>query len=130
MECSHWLRKVEPVIVQQIIEEKLSGRLDLQHLEVVNESGNHNVPEGSESHFKVVLVSDEFEGEKLIKRHRHVNRILADELKNNIHALAIHTYTSAEWQARYGDAPMSPPCLGGDSLGGNSPDGSSPGSSK
>ena len=41
---------------QQIIEEKLVGGFDLQHLQVINESGQHNVPDGSESHFKVVLV--------------------------------------------------------------------------
>ena len=48
-------------VVQERIIQKLAGSLDLQHLEVVNESGNHNVPAGSESHFKVVLVSEAFE---------------------------------------------------------------------
>ena len=48
--------------VQERIIGKLAEALDLQHLEVVNESGNHNVPAGSESHFKVVLVSENFEG--------------------------------------------------------------------
>ncbi len=101
------------MIIQQAIATKLESGLALQHLEVVNESGNHNVPAGSESHFRVVLVSTEFEGERLIQRHKKVNSILADELKLHIHALAIHTYTQEEWQARHGDAPMSPPCLGG-----------------
>ena len=99
--------------IQQTIEAKLESGLDLQHIEVVNESGNHNVPAGSESHFRVVLVSTEFEGERLIKRHKKVNSILADELREHIHALAMHTYTEAEWKARHGDAPLSPPCLGG-----------------
>lgn len=44
--------------VQTRIEDKLGTNLDLKHLEVINESGNHNVPPGSESHFKVVLVRD------------------------------------------------------------------------
>jgi BolA protein len=43
-----------------------------------------------------------------------VNEILADELKDKIHALAIHTYTESEWKEANGDAPMSPPCQGGD----------------
>jgi len=101
------------VNVQQLIEDKLNASLSLQHVDVINESSNHNVPPGSESHFKVVLVAPEFEGEKLIKRHQRINRILADELANSIHALAIHTYTETEWRKRHGDAPMSPPCLGG-----------------
>ena len=40
------------------IEEKLVAELNLDHIEVLNESSNHNVPAGSESHFKVVLVAD------------------------------------------------------------------------
>lgn len=103
--------------VQETIEMKLNDALQLAHLEVVNESGNHNVPPGSESHFKVVLVSDEFDGERLIKRHQRVNKILAEELRDAIHALAIHTYTAGEWQDRFGTAPMSPPCLGGSKQG-------------
>ena len=100
--------------VQERIIEKLAEALDLQHLEVVNESGNHNVPAGSESHFKVILVSETFEGLPLIARHRQVNGILSHELANDFHALAIHTYTDKEWRKKNGEAPMSPPCLGGD----------------
>ena len=104
-----------PGSTEDVINEKLERRFDLKHLEVVNESGNHNVPPGSESHFKVVLVSDDFDGERLIARHRAVNETLADELAGGVHALALHTYTTAVWQARFGDAPMSPPCLCGNS---------------
>ena len=99
--------------VQSIIEDKLTAGFALLHLQVLNESDNHNVPAGSESHFKVVLVSNDFEGETLIKRHRTVNQILTDELANQIHALALHTYTESEWCAKNGEAPMSPPCRGG-----------------
>lgn len=98
--------------VQNSIVDKLS-ELEPLHLEVVNESGNHNVPEGSESHFKVVIVSEKFEGVRLIDRHRLINDTLAEELAGPVHALAIHAYTEANWAARFGNAPMSPPCLGG-----------------
>ena len=98
--------------VQEAIETKLA-ELDPLHLEVVNESDNHNVPEGSESHFKVVIVSDQFEGTRLLDRHRLVNGLLADELAGPVHALAIHAYTQGNWRQRFGEAPMSPPCLGG-----------------
>lgn len=103
--------------IQSDIELKLSEGLNPLHLEVVNESSNHNVPAGSESHFKVVVVSNDFEGQMLIKRHRMINEILADELKNKIHALALHTYTESEWKEINGNAPMSPPCLGGSKAG-------------
>lgn len=99
--------------VLTIIEEKLVNDFNPLHLEVINESGNHNVPEGSESHFKVIIVSPAFAGKNLLTRHRMINATLADELKDSIHALAIHTYTEEEWQETSGGAPMSPPCLGG-----------------
>ena len=99
--------------MQAVLEQKLAAGISAQHLEIINESDNHNVPPGSESHFKVVLVSEDFTGESLIQRHRKVNKLLADELAGQIHALALHTYTPPEWQEKHGNAPMSPPCLGG-----------------
>lgn len=95
---------------QQTIEDKLADAIELKHLEVINESSNHRVPPGAESHFKVVLVADEFAGLPLVKRHRRINQVLAEELAGGVHALAIHTYTEDEWRARNGDAPLSPPC--------------------
>ncbi len=99
--------------LQEKIEQKIADAIPCKHLEVVNESNKHNVPPGSESHFKVVLVSDAFDDQKLIARHRQINRILADELQQGLHALAMHTYTESEWREQQGDAPMSPPCRGG-----------------
>ena len=103
--------------IQQQIEAKLANELNPAHLEVINESSNHNVPPGSESHFKVVLVSENFADKSLVQRHRMINKILQHELNGIIHALALHTYTEAEWQENHGNAPMSPPCLGGGKAG-------------
>jgi len=90
-------------------------------LDVINESHMHNVPAGSESHFKLVIVSDAFDGKTLIKRHRAVNTLLADHLANHIHALSMHTYTADEWQKRGGEVPVSPPCMGGKAAESGSP---------
>ncbi len=73
----------------------------------------HSVPEGSESHFNVTIVSCAFEGKMLVARHRMVNEILADELVGEIHALALHTMTPDEWFEKGGRVPDSPDCLGG-----------------
>lgn len=102
-------------MIQPQIEAKLNHSFAPVHLDVLNESYMHNVPEGSESHFKVVVVSAQFEGQRLISRHRAVNQCLAYELANHIHALAIHTYTESEWQQQC-NAPVSPPCHGGSTL--------------
>ncbi len=98
--------------VQGRIERELASAFAPEHLEVVNESGQHNVPRGSETHFRVTLVASAFEGQRLLERHRSVNRTLADEISGPVHALALHTYTPDEWAERRG-APASPPCYGG-----------------
>ena len=102
--------------VQSSIEAKLADSLSPSYLDVVNESANHNVPEGSESHFKVVLVSELFEGRPMLARHRMVYGALSQELSGPVHALALHTYTPAQWQALDAGAPQSPDCRGGMAL--------------
>lgn len=99
--------------MQSRIEAKLNAAMPLRHIEVINESHMHSVPPDSETHFKVVLVSPEFAGKRPVARHQLVYRLLADELAGGVHALALHTYTDAEWQQRAEAAPASPQCLGG-----------------
>ncbi len=94
------------------IERKLRATLSPEHLEVVNESGAHNVPAGSESHFRVVIASERFAGLSAVARHRLVYRALAEELAGGVHALALHAYSPEQWRA-LGAAPASPPCRGG-----------------
>ncbi len=102
--------------MQETIQTKLSAAINAAHLEVENESHNHSVPPGSESHFKVTLVSDDFNDMRNVARHQKVYKILAEELAGGVHALALHTYTSAEWQAKT-KAPDSPDCKGGSKRG-------------
>ncbi len=99
--------------VQHDIEQRLRASLRPEHLEVVNESHMHSVPTGSESHFKVVVVADAFLGKSRLDRHRTVNGILARHLETGVHALSLHAFSGAEWAQARGQAPESPPCLGG-----------------
>lgn len=95
------------------IHDKLVAEFAPSVLEVLDESGNHSVPAGSESHFKVVIVSEAFADQPPLARHRAVNAALAQELRAGLHALSIAAYTPAQWLARGGVVPPSPPCLGG-----------------
>ncbi|XP_064401262.1 DNA-binding transcriptional regulator BolA-like [Halichondria panicea] len=99
--------------VQRTIHTKLEQQLTPLHLEVINESHMHNVPKGSESHFKVVVVSDKFEGVALIKRHRLIMDALGEQLQQGVHALSIQADTPARWESRGEKITQSPPCLGG-----------------
>ncbi len=101
--------------IRENIERKLAQGLGALHLEVINESGQHNVPAGSETHFKVIVVSSDFEDKNLVAQHRLVYKLLGNELQSQVHALALHTYTERGWRDSQGATPMSPPCLGGKS---------------
>lgn len=99
--------------MQETIQQKLTDSFSPSHIEVENESNMHNVPPGSESHFKVVVVSELFQDKSLIQRHRMINQSLQEELQSHIHALAIHTYTQNEWAEKEFKDLKSPPCHGG-----------------
>ena len=101
------------MIVEQRIREKLAGALAPVYLDVVNESGQHNVPAGSETHFKVVVVSGAFAGKPRVAQHRMVFGAVDEELRAGVHALAVHTYTEEAWARTGNAAPDSPKCLGG-----------------
>ncbi|KAL7840163.1 hypothetical protein AOLI_G00254860 [Acnodon oligacanthus] len=112
---SHFRPSMEPGArrpVETSIRTKLTQTLQPEHLEVLNESHMHAVPPGSESHFRVLVVSPRFEGLSLLQRHRLVNEALREELSSSVHALAIQAKTPQQWSSDPSLA-KSPPCLGG-----------------
>jgi len=96
------------------IEEKLEYAFSPVYLMVLDESDQHNVSPGTESHFKVILVTEKFAAQRMVVRHRAVYQLLADELSNSVHALALHTYNPTEWQQRQQQAFSSPACRCGE----------------
>jgi stress-induced morphogen len=98
------------------LQSSLTAGFAPSHLEIVNESFKHSVKPGSETHFKVVIVSSAFEGLGPLQRHRRVNEVVAESFRAGLHALSIHAKTPAEW----GDSPVAmatPDCLGGSKRG-------------
>jgi BolA protein len=86
--------------VQARIRHKLEAALSPERLDIVDESHRHfghagARPEG-ETHFRVEIVSAAFDGKSRIDRQRLVYGILADELKDRVHALALTTRAPAE----------------------------------
>ena len=96
--------------VSQNIKKKLDV-LNPFHLEVVNESHRHSVPDNAETHFKVVVVSENFVDLGRLHRHQQINMLLADELEGSVHALSIHAFTPKEWSRRNGQVPDPPNCI-------------------
>lgn len=88
---------------QQKIERKMKEALAAVYLEIVDESWKHAGHAGAASgggHFILRVVSDRFEGFSLLDRNRMVFDILKDEMKGDIHALAIKAMTPDEWKRR------------------------------
>ena len=68
-----------------------------QNLLLENESFMHNVPADSETHFKLVIVSNDFLGLTKVKRHQKIYNVLTQTM-NQIHALSIQAFTIDEYQ--------------------------------
>lgn len=98
--------------VQSVIQEKIEQSFDVAHMQLENESHMHSVPENSETHFKLLLVTDDFQQQRKVARHQSVYKVLQEELAAGVHALALHLYTEQEWQEKQ-IVPESPQCLGG-----------------
>ena len=103
--------------LETTIAEKINRQFNSEVLQVTNQSYMHSVPAGSESHFKVVVVSDQFDGKRLVQRHQAICAVLAYKLKGPMHALAVHTYLGSEWSENQGGAPDFLNCLGGSKTG-------------
>ncbi len=86
--------------VAEIIKQKLTDALSPVQLDITDDSHKHaghagSRPEG-ESHFSVFIVSQAFEGKSRVQRQRLVYQALAEEMKQRIHALALHTLSPNE----------------------------------
>ncbi|KAJ2830625.1 BolA domain UV induced protein Uvi31 [Coemansia erecta] len=94
--------------LEKLIEERITEEFSPSLLQIKNESHmhRHHAPmqgvTSTETHFRVKVVSEKFAGLPMIRRHRHVYRVLADKLKaeNGIHALALETKTQEEMQQK------------------------------
>jgi len=101
------------VSIQTTIEEKLIESLSPERLRIDNDSGRHAGP-ATESHFRLVIVSDSFDGLSLVARQRLVYASLADELAGPVHALQMKCLTPGEYDAAEGEVTLkAPPCGGG-----------------
>ena len=85
-------------VYKSLITEKLKKAFQTEVLSVENESFRHKVPLGSETHFKVLLVSECFTLQTPIERHRSVMSLLSEEMEGPIHALSLRLMTPSEYK--------------------------------
>jgi BolA family transcriptional regulator, general stress-responsive regulator len=86
--------------VRDAITNRLREAFSPESLDVTDEShlheGHAGHRPGGETHFRIYIVSQAFEGKSRIDRHRMINATLANELAGSVHALAIHVQAPGE----------------------------------
>lgn len=86
--------------VAEIITSRLRQAFEPEHLELIDESEKHRGHagwrEGGETHFRLRMTSAKFAGEGRLARQRAVNRVLADELADRVHALSMELKAPGE----------------------------------
>jgi BolA protein len=86
--------------VDDLITRKLTEAFHPENLKVVDEShyheGHAGHREGGQTHFRVYIIADAFQGKSRIERHRMINAVLAAELSGGVHALAIQAAAPGE----------------------------------
>lgn len=72
--------------------------LEPQHIEIIDDSALHAGHAGAREggHYRLTIVSAQFEGKKTMERHRMVHAALASLMTNGIHALSISTHSPGE----------------------------------
>ncbi|KAL3276802.1 hypothetical protein HHI36_012165 [Cryptolaemus montrouzieri] len=115
--CNYWNATIRQMSAEKPIENSIKNKMTTNlvpsYLDVMNESYMHNVPPESETHFKIVIVSEHFFNLPNLKRHQLIYNLLKDELQNGVHALSIVAKTSQEWDAMDKNIGPSPNCRGG-----------------
>jgi len=86
--------------MQDKIRDALEAGLAPQALEIIDESSLHaghaGARPGGETHYRITVVSDKFEGVGRVQRQQMVYGLLDDAFAAGLHALAMTTKTPAE----------------------------------
>jgi BolA protein len=92
---------------KQLIESLLQAKFENGQITVADESHMHS--RGQESHYHVVVISEQFSGKRKVARHQLVQGCLAELFSQGLHALTITAVTKDEWDQNP-NATVSPGC--------------------
>jgi BolA family transcriptional regulator, general stress-responsive regulator len=85
---------------RDLITQKLTEAFAPARLEVIDESHQHvghaGHRPGGETHYRIYIVSEAFQGKSRLERHRMINETLSGELQGGVHALAIEARAPGE----------------------------------
>ncbi len=82
------------------VEEVLRQKINVVRLEIEDDShkhaGHNPLAKSGGTHMNLLIISDDFKGKKAVERHKMIYKILENELKAGLHALAIKALTKKE----------------------------------
>ena len=90
---------MNPLQRKKEITRRLKEAFAPETLGVEDESHLHEGHEGAKDgrgHFRVLIISDAFDGKSMIERHRMIYRELGEMMRLDIHALAIDAWSPGE----------------------------------
>lgn len=90
---------MNPLERKKEITRRLNEAFEPETLGVEDESHLHEGHEGAKDgrgHFRVLIITDAFEGKTMIERHRMIYRALDEMMRLDIHALAIDAWSPSE----------------------------------
>lgn len=100
--------------MEKALRASIEQAFEPEYFELENESHMHSVPPGSETHFRLLVVADIFDGKSRIDRSRLVNEMIKPYMTRGLHALSQRTFTPPEWEKIKDTFEMvSPECRGG-----------------
>lgn len=92
---------------------QLQGAFDTKTVLLSDDSAQHKGRKGTESHFRIQIVSSKFQNLSLVKRHRLVQAAVEPEFAAGLHSLSIEAYDPKEWSSKVETELQKPPnCLG------------------
>lgn len=74
-------------MLEDVIYQAIAANLPCSYLDVT----------GDGRHFEAVVVSESFNDQSRINRHRLIYAALGDRMKEEVHALSMKLYTNEEW---------------------------------
>ena len=90
------------IAIETEMKTRLESHLNLKHFEVKDFTGrhlNHKQHDGG-FHLEAIIVSQDFEEDNLVQRHRKVYEAMGELMKHEIHALSMKTLTPTEWESK------------------------------
>lgn len=85
--------------MKNIIHNKITANINVFYLKIYNDSKKHKLKKNFLQHYRIILVSKNFNNIELLQRHKKIYSILKIYIPNYIYALQMHLYNIHEWMS-------------------------------